>query len=48
LPDTKQAAESGLAKPFLLPQRPKPADDDQPFDPTGKAEKEAYKPPTPQ
>jgi tetratricopeptide (TPR) repeat protein len=48
LPDTKQAAESGIARPFLLPQRDKPADADQPFDPTGKAEKEAYKPTTPQ
>jgi tetratricopeptide (TPR) repeat protein len=48
LPDTKQAAQSGLAKPFMLPQRDKPADTDQPFDPTGKAEKEAYKPTTPQ
>jgi hypothetical protein len=48
LPDTKQAAQSGLAKPFMLPQRDKPADADQPFDPTGKAEKEAYKPTTPQ
>jgi tetratricopeptide (TPR) repeat protein len=47
LPDTKQAAESGLAKPFMLPQRDKPAEDDQPFDPTGKAEKDSYKPPTP-
>ncbi len=47
-PDTKQAAESGIARPFLLPQRAKPADDDQPFDPTGKAEKEAYKPSNPQ
>jgi tetratricopeptide (TPR) repeat protein len=47
LPDTKQAAQSGIAKPFLLPQRDKPADDDRPFDPTGKAEKDAYKPQTP-
>ena len=47
-PDTKAAAESGVAKPFMLPQRDKPADDDQPFDPTGKAEKDAYKPTTPQ
>jgi tetratricopeptide (TPR) repeat protein len=47
LPDTKQAAQSGIAKPFLLPQRDKPADDDQPFDPTGKAEKDSYKPPAP-
>lgn len=48
LPDTKQAAESGIARPFMLPQRQKPSGDDQPFDPTGKAEKEAYKPTTPQ
>jgi tetratricopeptide (TPR) repeat protein len=48
MPDTKQAAESGIARPFMLPQRAKPADDDQPFDPTGKAQKEAYKPTTPQ
>lgn len=47
-PDTKQAAESGIAKPFALPKRAQPADDDKDFDPTGKAEKEAYKPPTPQ
>ncbi len=47
-PDTKQAAESGIAKPFALPQRVKPADEDKDFDPTGKAEKEAYKPPAPQ
>jgi tetratricopeptide (TPR) repeat protein len=46
-PDTRQAAESGIAKPFALPQRAKP-DDDKNFDPTGKAEKDAYKPPTPQ
>ena len=48
-PDTREAAESGIAKPFALPQRAKPADeDDTNFDPTGKAEKEAYKPPPPQ
>jgi tetratricopeptide (TPR) repeat protein len=50
LPDTKEAAESGVAKPFALPQRAtsKDTDDDKDFDPTGKAEKEAYKPPAPQ
>jgi tetratricopeptide (TPR) repeat protein len=48
LPDTKKAAESGISKPFMLPQREKPASDDQPFDPTGKAEKDAYKPSKPQ
>jgi hypothetical protein len=47
-PDTKAAAESGIAKPFALPQRAKPQDDDKDFDPTGKAEKDAYKPPAPQ
>jgi tetratricopeptide (TPR) repeat protein len=48
-PDTRQAAESGLKKPFVLPQREssRPAADtgDADFDPTGKAEKQAYKPP---
>lgn len=50
-PDTKIAAEDGLKKPFALPQRevrPKPEDDDANFDPTGKAEKESYKPAPPQ
>jgi hypothetical protein len=47
-PDTKQAAENGIAKPFALPQRARRTDDDKDFDPTGKAEKEAYKPPAPQ
>jgi tetratricopeptide (TPR) repeat protein len=47
-PDTKQAAESGIAKRFALPERAKPTDNDKDFDPTGKAEKEAYKPPAPQ
>lgn len=48
-PDTKVAAESGIKKPFALPQRgAKPReDDDANFDPSGKAEKEAYKPDTP-
>jgi hypothetical protein len=48
-PDTKKAAETGIAKPFALPRRagPQPVDDgdDKDFDPTGKAEKDAYKPP---
>jgi tetratricopeptide (TPR) repeat protein len=43
--DTKQAAQAGLTKPFALPQRAKKTDeDDKDFDPTGKAEKDAYKP----
>jgi len=47
-PDTKQAAEDGIAKPFMLPHQADPDADDEPFDPTGKAEKEAYKPSAPQ
>lgn len=47
-PDTKQAAATGIARPFMLPQRESPTDESQPFDPTGKAEKQAYKPPAPQ
>jgi tetratricopeptide (TPR) repeat protein len=48
-PDTRLAAEKGIKAPFALPQRPKPADDDdRNLDPTGKAQKEAYKPSTPQ
>lgn len=52
-PDTKTAAEAGLKQPFALPKReampnaaPPAADDNEPFDPSGKAEKEAYKPST--
>lgn len=46
LPDTKAAAEAGLKAPFALPHSAPPADDanSQNFDPTGKAEKQAYKP----
>jgi tetratricopeptide (TPR) repeat protein len=50
-PDTKAAAEAGLRQPFAPPKReaaPDPndgADDNAPIDPTGKAEKDAYKPP---
>jgi tetratricopeptide (TPR) repeat protein len=48
-PDTRQAAEAGLKKPFALPQRERQSDqsDDANFDPTGKAEKQAYKPDAP-
>ncbi len=48
-PDTRQAAEAGLKQPFALPKREKPdqTDDDANFDPTGKAQKEAYKPDPP-
>jgi tetratricopeptide (TPR) repeat protein len=51
-PDTKAAAESGIKAPFALPKRDHTSsdqqdDDNTPFDPTGKAEKEAYRPPPP-
>jgi tetratricopeptide (TPR) repeat protein len=50
-PDTKIAAESGLRAPFAPPKRDtavpsSDSDDDAPVDPTGKAEKQAYKPPS--
>jgi len=46
-PDTKLAAEAGVAKPFVAPQHAgqPPAEDDKDFDPTGKKQKDAYKPP---
>ncbi|RZU42327.1 tetratricopeptide repeat protein [Edaphobacter modestus] len=48
-PDTKAAAEKGLKEPFLLPQRSNSNNEDnEPLDPTGKAEKDAYRPPSPQ
>ena len=48
-PDTKTAAEGGLKQAFALPRRQQaPAPNDADFDPTGKAQKDAYKPPTPQ
>ncbi len=51
-PDTRQAAENGIKQAFALPQRsaPKPANDADgaDLDPTGKAQKEAYKPGAPQ
>jgi tetratricopeptide (TPR) repeat protein len=47
-PDTKAAAEKGLKEPFALPKRanaqPDQDNDSAPLDPTGKAEKEAYRP----
>lgn len=48
-PDTRQAAEAGLKKPFALPRREQPdqSDDDANFDPSGKAQKDAYKPDPP-
>lgn len=50
-PDTKAAAEKGIKEPFALPKRAMPGngqqDDSKGLDPTGKAEKEAYRPPPP-
>jgi tetratricopeptide (TPR) repeat protein len=48
-PDTRQAAEAGLKTPFALPRRERQPDqtDAGDFDPTGKAQKEAYKPDAP-
>lgn len=49
-PDTKAAADLGLKQPFALPKREavvpatSDSDDDAPLDPSGKAEKDAYKP----
>lgn len=50
LPDTKAAAEKGIKEPFSSPkaQHAPPAEaDDAPLDPSGKAEKDAYRPPPP-
>jgi tetratricopeptide (TPR) repeat protein len=51
-PDTKAAAEKGIAQPFTLPKRTAASSDEQddsaPLDPTGKAAKESYRPPPPQ
>jgi hypothetical protein len=46
-PDTKAAAESGLKQPFAAPGEKQQAepDEDAPLDPSGKAEKDAYRPP---
>lgn len=48
-PDTKAAAEKGIKTPFLLPKRAKRPedDDDKDLDPTGKAQKDAYRPEPP-
>jgi hypothetical protein len=49
-PDTKAAAEQGIKQPFVAPkvehQTPDESDD-TPLDPSGKAEKDAYRPPPP-
>jgi tetratricopeptide (TPR) repeat protein len=42
--DTKAAAEKGLQAPFTVPKRAGQDEDNGPLDPTGKAQKDAYKP----
>jgi tetratricopeptide (TPR) repeat protein len=42
--DTKAAAEKGLMEPFTVPKRAQQDEDNEPLDPTGKAQKESYKP----
>ncbi len=42
-PDTKAAAEKGLQQPFSTPKAAQ-QDEDAPVDPTGKAQKDSYKP----
>jgi tetratricopeptide (TPR) repeat protein len=48
-PDTKAAAEQGIKQPFVAPkvEHHSPDDDNAPLDPSGKAEKDAYRPPPP-
>jgi tetratricopeptide (TPR) repeat protein len=50
-PDTKEAAEKGIKQPFTLPKRAAASDepgDSKELDPSGKAEKESYRPTPPQ
>jgi tetratricopeptide (TPR) repeat protein len=48
-PDTKAAAENGLKEPFIAPgakqETSDQPDENAPLDPSGKAEKDAYRPP---
>jgi tetratricopeptide (TPR) repeat protein len=49
-PDTKAAAEQGIKQPFVAPKvehKTPDESDDTPLDPSGKAEKDAYRPPPP-
>ncbi len=48
-PDTKAAAEKGLKEPFAAPksQNTPAQQEEEPLDPSGKAEKDAYGPPPP-
>jgi tetratricopeptide (TPR) repeat protein len=49
-PDTKAAAEAGIKRPFVAPSvahKTTDDSDDTPLDPSGKAEKDAYRPPPP-
>ena len=42
--DTRLAASTGLKTPFALPKAQTPAEQEDPIDPSGKAEKDAYDP----
>jgi len=42
--DTKAAAQNGIDHPFTVPKRAGQDEDNAPLDPTGKAEKDSYKP----
>jgi tetratricopeptide (TPR) repeat protein len=49
-PDTKAAAEQGIKQPFVAPKvehQTRDDSDNTPLDPSGKAEKDAYRPPPP-
>jgi tetratricopeptide (TPR) repeat protein len=49
-PDTRAAAEQGIKTPFVAPKaehKTPDESDDAPLDPSGKAEKDAYRPPPP-
>lgn len=46
-PDTRLAAEKGIKTPFALPRRAQQPEPEKELDPTGKAEKDAYRPDPP-
>ncbi len=46
-PDAKAAAETGLKTPYAVPRIARQQEQEEPLDPTGKKEKESYKPDPP-
>ncbi len=46
-PDAKAAAETGLKTPYAVPKIAREREEEEPLDPTGKKEKESYKPDPP-